>query len=372
MNAAGENLLLINGALALFLAILAVHPVRRRELGKGTLWLAALLATFGLIFLDWWLYPSEGIRAMPFLVGYLWVLPMFLGPLFYGFSLWLLGAGSAARFNNGWFWARHWLPVLAFVLVILPFLSQPAEVRLNMVRADNVPESQSWIVSIRLLCYAVSILFYSGLSVWRTRRTQADVSFRENVLIVRWSAFMLTVVSVLLIIASLLWAGPQLIVLICLIFILIAGQAAFVRIQPAIRQVQESKYRNSELPDSVVATISEQVRWAMEHELWFLEDNTSLGALADKFNVTGHQMSQIINRGFNQSYAGFINHYRIKHAAKLLLSQPDDAIVDIATTCGYGSKSSFYQAFRKQMNCSPSEFRHQRLARDARGTAPVQ
>lgn len=357
MNSLAENLMLSNGVLALFLAMLSVHPARRQVLGAGTLWLAALLGTFGFIFLDWWLYLSGLIESVPFIVGYSWLLPLFLGPLFYGFSRWLLGEASYRRMDNLYYWLLHGLPIVIFFIVTIPFLLLPGEDRLVLVRSATTGDPGSWITSFRLLCYAASIFFYSSLSAWLTRTTQENPVLRENIWVVRWSAILLALYSTIIVVSALIWHSALSVVIACLIFLMLASISAFSRLQPAIRRVQEAKYQNSEVPDSVVRSVTDQITEVMTHERWFLEENTSLAYLAERLGFTPHQMSQIINRGFNRSYAELLNDFRIQHATDLLQSQQDKAIVDIAIDCGFGSKSSFYNAFRKKMNCTPSEYR---------------
>ncbi len=52
----------------------------------------------------------------------------------------------------------------------------------------------------------------------------------------------------------------------------------------------------------------------------------------------------------------YLSHYRIEKA-KQLLTETDTFITRIAEMIGYGSKTSFYLAFRRQVGISPTEYR---------------
>lgn len=55
----------------------------------------------------------------------------------------------------------------------------------------------------------------------------------------------------------------------------------------------------------------------------------------------------------------FVSHYRIE-LAKELLSRPDTRnmpIVELALDVGFKSKSSFYYAFKRATQMTPSQFR---------------
>jgi len=56
-----------------------------------------------------------------------------------------------------------------------------------------------------------------------------------------------------------------------------------------------------------------------------------------------------------------ITEFRIAHACRLL-SDPNRSVIGIAFECGYNDLSSFYRAFRKSKQRSPSDYRNQTTA----------
>jgi AraC family transcriptional regulator, melibiose operon regulatory protein len=56
------------------------------------------------------------------------------------------------------------------------------------------------------------------------------------------------------------------------------------------------------------------------------------------------------------SIAQYLRRRRLNHALKLL-ADTDQTIIEIAFECGYGSLSRFYDAFQKQLSCTPRTYR---------------
>ena len=99
----------------------------------------------------------------------------------------------------------------------------------------------------------------------------------------------------------------------------------------------------------------------VEKEL-YLNNEINLPFLSEEMNVTTHQLSYIINKGFNHNFFQFINTYRVEKAKKLLLDSSSDklSILGIAYESGFNSKTTFNTTFKKITNQTPSEFKKQR------------
>ena len=59
-----------------------------------------------------------------------------------------------------------------------------------------------------------------------------------------------------------------------------------------------------------------------------------------------------------RTYWDYISQVRLKKASQLLI-ETDDAICKIALTCGFHDLSSFNRSFKKNMGCTPSNYRAQ-------------
>ena len=93
----------------------------------------------------------------------------------------------------------------------------------------------------------------------------------------------------------------------------------------------------------------------------YLDEDCSLPALAVSINMTERQLSMLLNMHGGISFADFTNDYRLRESIILLndRSKYRKHINDIALDCGFGSRSSFYRAFRKAYGTTPTTYRKQ-------------
>jgi len=119
------------------------------------------------------------------------------------------------------------------------------------------------------------------------------------------------------------------------------------------------KYKNSPLTDDVSLAIVDEIQTFMTAQKPYLDSQLSLPQLAESLNVSTHYLSQIINEQLQQNFFDFINSYRIEEAKRRLTSPTDKnhSILTIAMDAGFNSKSSFYNAFKKSMDMTPTQYR---------------
>ncbi len=79
--------------------------------------------------------------------------------------------------------------------------------------------------------------------------------------------------------------------------------------------------------------------------------------VANSAGVSQNYAMSLFKRMLRQSIKGYITELRIIHA-KMLLTNTDKKILTVAMDCGFGSLSSFYEAFGKYTGISPSAFRN--------------
>ncbi|NMH27936.1 helix-turn-helix domain-containing protein [Flavobacterium silvaticum] len=98
-----------------------------------------------------------------------------------------------------------------------------------------------------------------------------------------------------------------------------------------------------------------------KHEL-YLDSELNLLKLADKMQLSTHQLSFVINNGIGENFFNFINGYRVKRAEELLTDPKFDylTIVAIGFESGFNSKTSFNTTFKKITSFTPTEFRRMR------------
>lgn len=93
----------------------------------------------------------------------------------------------------------------------------------------------------------------------------------------------------------------------------------------------------------------------------FLDPVFSLERLSSEMGMSTSKLSHLINQESGYNFPDYINLLRVKKAKKYLIKSDYSAytIVAIGLECGFNSKSTFYTAFKKFTNVTPSEFKEQ-------------
>lgn len=95
----------------------------------------------------------------------------------------------------------------------------------------------------------------------------------------------------------------------------------------------------------------------METEKPYLDDKLTLQKLAEQFNLPEKQLSLLINQHTGKHFFDFINEFRINDAKTLLKGQSQLTVLEVLYEVGFNSKSSFYTAFKKETNLTPTDYR---------------
>lgn len=76
-----------------------------------------------------------------------------------------------------------------------------------------------------------------------------------------------------------------------------------------------------------------------------------------------HELSALINEGFGENFAQFVNRHRVEESKTLLLSEKCAhlSMVGIAFEAGFNSKTAFNTAFKKLVGVSPTAYREKEM-----------
>ncbi|SHG50753.1 AraC-type DNA-binding protein [Flavobacterium fluvii] len=93
----------------------------------------------------------------------------------------------------------------------------------------------------------------------------------------------------------------------------------------------------------------------------FLDPSFSLERLSSEMGISTSKLSHLINQESGYNFPDYINLLRVEKAKKFLIKSDYSSytIVAIGLECGFNSKSTFYTAFKKFTNVTPSEFKEQ-------------
>ncbi|MGL4369302.1 MAG: helix-turn-helix domain-containing protein [Spirochaetota bacterium] len=117
------------------------------------------------------------------------------------------------------------------------------------------------------------------------------------------------------------------------------------------------KYAKQSIDEEMQKAYCDKLIRCMETQKPFLDEDITIGHLAEILDIPVHHLSIVINSMLGKNFATFINEYRIKEARALLDSDKDANILSVAFMSGFSSKSSFNNIFKKMMGKTPSEYR---------------
>lgn len=118
------------------------------------------------------------------------------------------------------------------------------------------------------------------------------------------------------------------------------------------------RYTRSSLNNKQVEEYGQLVEIFLVSNNQLFDQSLSLKQMAVALRLSPHVLSEVINRYYNKSFFDVVNSFRVEEAKKKLqqIDQLNYTIEGIGYSCGFGSKSTFYRAFKKNTGLTPSEF----------------
>lgn len=117
-----------------------------------------------------------------------------------------------------------------------------------------------------------------------------------------------------------------------------------------IRSIRKIQHSDTPISDTAVLTA---LRYA-ENNIHSSE--ASLSKIAEELNVSRQYLSRLFKQEVHMTFTEYMKKLRINYCCHLLCTS-DRSIAEIAEESGYHDMKSFYQAFKKQMNMTPLEFK---------------
>jgi len=277
--------------------------------------------------------------------------------------------------KDQWF---HYLPFLFSLYFFIPTATATPEQKLgfyhDLVSTGLSPEP-AWIVMAVLL----HVLVYRLMAVIMVHRyyrhlvnsqSSIDASFHRWLLFLSIALLVPVISSSVLTVTStkILPVFVGLIALSLFIFIVhftfIISPKFFHRF-PVVVPVPEmagqilTKYKGSNLQEHHKERIASKLLDHMKIQKPYLNTDLNISELAKQIDIPSHQLSQIINERLGRNFMEFINGYRINEAKAKLSEDRNQkyTILTIAEDSGFNSKSAFYASFKKNVGCTPSQYR---------------
>jgi AraC-like DNA-binding protein len=108
------------------------------------------------------------------------------------------------------------------------------------------------------------------------------------------------------------------------------------------------------------------LRRSFEQEHLYRDQDLSLSRLAEQLDLSGHQLSELINTQLNTSFPRLVRQYRVEAAMRMLIDEPRASVLSVGLSVGFNSQSSFYSAFKDVTGTVPSRYRTRTTSMDTR------
>jgi len=133
--------------------------------------------------------------------------------------------------------------------------------------------------------------------------------------------------------------------------------AAHLKAEPDVR-AESPSYLKPPLP----AAMKQKGTWlkkAVQANLYYQDPELSLSLLAEKLDLSPHELSRIINTALKKSFNDFISEYRVAEVIRKMQDPAYDHItlLGIAYDAGFNSRTTFHRIFKQLTGKSPAEYK---------------
>ena len=127
------------------------------------------------------------------------------------------------------------------------------------------------------------------------------------------------------------------------------------------REEPQRKYKKLLFKDQELKKYKTRLIDLMEQKDLYLDPELTLRSLAEYMNLPANNMSQLLNKGFNQNFTEYVNTYRLEHFKKLLQTTDSHhlTILALAYDSGFNSKTVFNTFFKNKEGITPKAYWNQ-------------
>lgn len=345
--------------LLLFFAVLHLNYKNRTKLNvlSAFLFLSICLMAFNV-----WLFITGAIFYVPWMLYSDLTATFFIGPVIYFLISELSSDKSKLTLKTGY----HFIPAgLCFIFFIVYNLSHPEIIDFYRQNPSPCPNYNlnAVITVISIIADTLVIVYFViGLKNIILFLKNKKSRFSKEMRFIFFLFLFLAINRCFLFLAHGLQNDNM---FVYIIFISCLGGIIYFMFSirnpefahKVIKDARRIRYENM-IPDAIdVQLVLGRLSELMKKDHVFKDDEISLLILSDMLKITPHQLSRIINREIKMNFRSYINSHRIEESKKLLLSEPDMSILEVAFSTGFNSKPTFNSSFLKMTGMTPSEFR---------------
>jgi AraC-like DNA-binding protein len=322
--------------------------------------MAALFALLGYLVLYPWLHRMGITSEFPVLIATDLLATVLIGPVAYSYFKSVFGyAGSTPGPRK-----TELLPALG-VLVLFLFYRPSGMNAATVSRAHYPTYSSDPVVYAVTVAADVWMAGYFIVTVWRLvriRRVERPHAVGE-IRFVFWF-FVAVLVSCLLLFVAHSMRNDLLIAIVStigatlgIVYFLFSYRYPEYTQRRIRTKRSRTPVEHEEVSNSQSNADLRRLHLLVEVEGAYRDPELTLQSLSIALDMSGHQLSRLLNRELGMNLRSYINSHRLREAKRLLREEPLRPILDIAFAVGFNSKTTFNTAFMKETGMSPSRYR---------------
>ncbi len=262
--------------------------------------------------------------------------------------------------------ALHFMPLLYVLINYSPYYFLSAHEKIEALKNGTVGHHVYFYTQHFIKIIIALMLFYCGqlflsfnhiIKSFNSSRWLSWLSYSFCGYVLSFSSYFLLVYFNLLDEGSDYFIGFSMIFFTGLLFY-------FAFLQPQVfdglsmdKVLPFKKYRKTGLTKDHSLELKIRLINLMEKDKPYLDSELRIVHLAKKLNLSRHHMSQVINQQFDLSFFDFINKYRVDNAKKMISKDNNLSMTEILYSSGFNNRVSFYKAFKKFTQMTPSEYK---------------
>jgi AraC-like DNA-binding protein len=338
---------------------------------KANKWLALFLLSLGSVLLHDPFVELKIYTRYPHLIGYSSLFVFLIAPTLYLSILYFVKPTRIFQKKDYW----HFFPTALLLVLDIPLYLEDKEEKL--ARLEVTPEIDERIETIFLLIIPISVYWFlayrkltshqRNVQLFASSIEAIDLSWLRNFLFGLIPLVLLLLNEVLILfpaiiqISSILYAFSAF----YLTYFIVKQVEIFpektlevLNIQAIIEENEQRIERKQLLKDQQLIEMKQHLKYVMENDKPYLESTLTLPKLANMMSLSTHELSYLINVGFEDSFFGLVNQFRVEESKRILESSHYKhlSMVGIAFEAGFNSKTAFNTAFKKIEGISPTEF----------------
>lgn len=124
-----------------------------------------------------------------------------------------------------------------------------------------------------------------------------------------------------------------------------------------VTEAVQTAYASTTLTNVDCDAVLAKVEALMQTERLFMDSELSLPKLAERLELSTHQLSELLNTRLGKGFSRYLRELRVDAAKAMLVNEPSASVLSVGLGIGFTSQSNFYEAFREIEGTTPGQYR---------------